>query len=78
MEFNLTFWQCVLLMPPVMLATTLPVSFNGWGVRELAMIYVLKSANIPSGTALALSIQFGIIGILLWTIGLIFWIKYEI
>lgn len=77
MDPGLSFYQCVLLMPPVMLATAVPIAFNGWGVRELAMIYVLGFANISSEAALALSIQFGTIGLLLWSIGLIFWIPVK-
>jgi len=73
MDLGLTYNHCILLMPPVMLATSIPITFNGWGVREIAMIYMLGLVNIPSETALALSIQFGIIGMLLWSIGLIVW-----
>ena len=74
MDPGLTFVQCALFMPPVMFATALPIAFNGWGVRELAMIYMLGFANVQSEAALALSVQFGTIGLLLWSIGLIFWI----
>jgi glycosyltransferase 2 family protein len=74
MEPSLTFYQCILLMPPVMLLTAMPIAFNGWGVRELAMIYVLGFANITAEAALALSVQFGTIGLLLWSMGLLFWI----
>ena len=72
MDLGLTFLQFILLMPPVMLATCLPIAYNGWGIREISMIYVLSLVHIPSETALALSVQFGIVGILLWSIGLIF------
>jgi len=77
MDPALTFYQCILLMPPVMLLTAIPIAFNGWGVRELAMVYVLGFAGISPEAALALSIQFGIIGLLLWSIGLIFWIPVK-
>jgi len=59
------------------LATAIPIAFNGWGVRELAMIYVLGFVNISSEAALALSVQFGTIGLLLWSIGLFFWIPIK-
>ncbi len=74
---ELAFYQCLLLMPPVMLATAMPVAFNGWGIREVAMIYVLGFVSIPSEAAFALSVQFGSIGLLLWSIGLIFWIPVK-
>lgn len=74
MEPGLAFYQCILLMPPVMLLTAIPIAFNGWGVRELAMIYVLGFASITPEAALALSVQFGTIGLLLWSMGILFWI----
>ena len=42
------------------------------------MIYFLGFANVPSETALALSVQFGIIGVLLWSIGLLFWLRLRL
>jgi uncharacterized protein (TIRG00374 family) len=74
---KLTMFECMLLMPPVMLATAIPIAFNGWGIRELAMIYVLGFANISSESAFALSVQFGTIGLLLWSIGLALWIPVK-
>ena len=77
MDPGLTLFECMLLMPPVMLATAIPVAFNGWGIRELAMIYVLGFANISSESAFALSVQFGTIGLMLWSIGLALWIPVK-
>jgi len=78
MQYYLTIIQCLILLPPIMLVATLPISFNGWGIREISMIYLLNYVNIPTETALALSIQFGIIGILLWSIGIVFWVRFKI
>lgn len=77
MEPGLTYYQCLLFMPPVMFVTAFPIAFNGWGIRELAMVYMLGFANISTEAALALSIQFGTIGLLLWSIGLVFWIPVK-
>jgi glycosyltransferase 2 family protein len=78
MDPGLSMIDCMLLMPPVMLATAIPVAFNGWGIRELAMIYVLGFASISSESAFALSVQFGTIGLLMWSIGLLMWIPVKI
>ena len=72
-EIQLHFLYYIMLMPPVMLAASIPISYNGWGIREVAMIYMFGLAEIPAEKALMLSIQFGIVGILLWSLGLLFW-----
>ncbi len=77
MDPGLSFYQCLLFMPPVMLATAIPIAFNGWGIRELAMIYVLGFVNISSEAAFVLSVQFGTIGLMLWSIGLLLWIPVK-
>ena len=51
----------LLLAPLVTLVTTVPISVGGWGVREGAMVTALGLVNIPPSVALAVSIQFGLI-----------------
>ncbi|GAB1594600.1 lysylphosphatidylglycerol synthase transmembrane domain-containing protein [Lysobacter claricitrinus] len=40
-------------------ASMLPISVNGWGVREGAMVLGLSVLGVPKATALAISILFG-------------------
>ncbi len=51
----------VLLAPMVTLVTTIPISVAGWGVREGAMVTALGLIGVPAATALTISIQFGLI-----------------
>jgi hypothetical protein len=76
MGTSLTYQECLLLITPAQFITTMPITFNGWGIREVSIIYMLSIVNIPTDTALVLSIQYGLIGLLLWSIGLISWALY--
>ena len=40
--------------------SSLPISVNGWGVRETASVFVLQYFNIPTEQALAISILIGL------------------
>jgi uncharacterized membrane protein YbhN (UPF0104 family) len=46
-------------MPAVILATTLPISFGGWGVREGLLVVLLGHVGVATSDALALSLLFG-------------------
>ena len=52
--------DCVILVPPVILVSVLPISMAGWGVREGAMITALGFVGVSSTDALALSLVFGL------------------
>ena len=51
--------QCVALMPVVVLATAVPISIAGWGVREVAMVAVLASVGVAREDALLISVLYG-------------------
>lgn len=51
----------LVLIPPVLLATMLPLSFAGWGVREGTMVALFGAVGVAPGEALALSIAFGLL-----------------
>jgi uncharacterized membrane protein YbhN (UPF0104 family) len=52
--------DCLLLMPPVMLVSAVPVSVAGWGVREGAMVVALGFVGVPPAQAFAISVLFGL------------------
>ena len=65
----------MVLVPPAVLASLVPLSFAGWGVREGAMIALMGSIGIVPEEALALSVAFGVLlligslpGGLLWLV----------
>lgn len=64
MGASVGFYQMLLLMPPVMLMSMLPVSLAGWGVREGAMIFALGYIGIPQEQAFAISILMGLVSLL--------------
>lgn len=57
---NLPLVAALCLVPPVILATALPVSIAGWGIREGAMVGVLGLIGISAEAALAVSVLFGL------------------
>jgi uncharacterized membrane protein YbhN (UPF0104 family) len=61
------------IMPAVTLATTLPISFGGWGVREGVLVLLLGHLGVAAGGALALSLLFGLGGVLCGLPGLVVW-----
>lgn len=51
----------IVLIPPVILASVIPLSFAGWGVREGAMIAMLGTIGVGATEAIALSVLFGLV-----------------
>jgi len=56
--------ESLLLIPPVILLTMLPISVGGWGVREVSMVGFLALVGVPKEAALTISVQFGLLLIL--------------
>jgi len=73
-DLDVTVVNCIVLMPPVMLVTTLPISIAGWGVREGAMVAAFALVGVTSEDALVLSFMFGIIAVLFAIPGGITWL----
>jgi uncharacterized membrane protein YbhN (UPF0104 family) len=57
-----------------LLMSMLPISFGGWGVREIAFVYLLGAAGVSAEAALSLSIAFGLLRVLLGLIGGLTWV----
>jgi len=71
---EITWLDCMVLMPPVILATTIPISIAGWGVREGAMVAAFALVGVPSDGALVMSLTLGLIGIIMMIPGGAFWL----
>jgi uncharacterized membrane protein YbhN (UPF0104 family) len=56
--------DCLVLMQPVTLLAALPISIGGWGVREAAVVTLFGFVGVPSSAALVLSLQIGLINII--------------
>ena len=57
---QLTLINSMVLIPLVLLVTTLPISIAGWGVREASMVTAFGFIGIAPENALILSVVFGL------------------
>ena len=62
------------LTPAALLIAMLPISFGGWGVRELTFVYLLGAAGINAERALSLSIAFGLLRVVVGALGGLTWV----
>jgi uncharacterized membrane protein YbhN (UPF0104 family) len=69
-----SFVQMLLLVPPVMLITMLPVSIAGWGLREASMTIVFTSAGLAQADGFLLSLLIGIAQLAVGVIGGALWL----
>jgi len=65
----------LVLIPPAILLTILPISFAGWGVREGALIGLFLMIGIDKNLVAAMSLIYGVILIIAALPGLVFYIK---
>ena len=56
----LSFLDCMLLVPPALLLSALPVSLSGWGVREGALAGGFALIGAPPADIVAISILYGL------------------
>ena len=75
LRIDLNIIDCLVLIPPVILITTIPISIAGWGVREGAMVAVLAYAGVSEGDAFILSLLLGISILIASLPGGLIWIK---
>jgi uncharacterized membrane protein YbhN (UPF0104 family) len=73
---QLSYIDALLLVLPVMLIVTIPISIAGWGVRESALVLAFSYAGLPEGDGLLVSVLMGgamfavgILGGLVWLVG---------
>jgi uncharacterized membrane protein YbhN (UPF0104 family) len=58
------FAEFCVVIPPVLVASTVPISIGGWGTREVAMISALATVGIDPHSSLAVSVSLGVASIL--------------
>lgn len=66
--------QCLLVVPLALLATVVPISVAGWGVREGAFVAGFGFVGVPASGALALSVLFGLLNTLVYLPGGLVWL----
>jgi uncharacterized protein (TIRG00374 family) len=73
MGAEVSIWQCMLIVPTVMLISLLPFSVAGWGLRESAMATGFSLVHAPPASALAASLIYGILTLVLALPGGVLW-----
>jgi hypothetical protein len=68
------FLQMLLLLSPVSMIATVPISIAGWGVRESALVLAFSYAGLPEGDALIISVLLGISMFATGAIGGLVWL----
>jgi uncharacterized protein (TIRG00374 family) len=68
------FAHSLLLVPPVVLVATIPISIAGWGVRESALVLAFAYAGLSESDGLVVSILFGAAYFAVGTIGGAVWL----
>ena len=74
LKLEVSFLDCLTFFPPVMLATTLPISIAGWGVREGAMVAAFGLIGVSQGGAVVLSLLAGILAVVACLPGGLIWL----
>ncbi len=77
LRIDLDFGAALVIVPAVMLVSMAPISFAGWGVREGAMIVGLGLAGIVAPDALAVSVAFGLLQLVLGLLGGALWLAHR-
>jgi uncharacterized protein (TIRG00374 family) len=73
MGAEVSIWQCLLIVPTVMLIALLPFSVAGWGLRESAMATGFSLIHAPAAAAVAASVMFGVLTLLISLPGGLLW-----
>jgi uncharacterized protein (TIRG00374 family) len=71
---NVTVLECLVLVPPVILLMTVPISIAGFGVREGAMVAAFGYVGVESHSALVLSLLFAVVNYAAALPGGLFWL----
>jgi len=56
-------WDLLMVLPPVILASTLPISLGGWGTREIAMVAAMGTVGVQAEAAILASVMLGVASI---------------
>ncbi len=74
LKIPLDFVACLLMVPLCTLIQVIPISFNGWGVREGVYVYYFNQVGLPRESALAFSIVAAGLVVTLSISGLFVWL----
>jgi glycosyltransferase 2 family protein len=66
--------DALILVPPVMLISIIPISIAGWGVREGLMVVAFGYAGLPQSDGLMVSLLIGFAMFIVGIFGAIWWV----
>ena len=72
---DISLLDCLVLIPPVMLVTTIPISVAGWGVREAAMVFAFGFVGVDGDSAVILSLLLGVLILIASLPGALLWLR---
>jgi uncharacterized protein (TIRG00374 family) len=75
LKIPLEFVACLLMVPLCSLIQAIPISFNGWGLREGVYVYYFSQVGLPRESALAFSIVAAGLVVFLSISGLFVWLS---
>lgn len=67
----------LVIIPPAILLTVLPISFAGWGVREGALVVLFLMVGVDQTLVLAMSLLYGLLLILAALPGVVFYLRSQ-
>lgn len=71
---ELSLIHCLVMVPPVIFISMVPISIAGWGVREGAMVAAFGFVGVPAADALVVSLTFGVLLAITGAPGGIMWL----
>jgi hypothetical protein len=66
-------WTSLVVVPPVIVSMHLPMSYAGWGTREVGAVVLLPLAGVPAEAALVMSVLYGLLILCSGIAGLLLW-----
>ncbi len=73
-DIDVTWLECLALVPTVILVMVLPISIAGWGLREGAMVSAFALVGVSVEDALVLSLGFGFATVVVGLPGAFIWL----
>jgi uncharacterized membrane protein YbhN (UPF0104 family) len=77
LNLTLSVWDCLAIVPSVLLVMVIPISFAGWGLREGAMVVLLGYLGTAADMSLAVSLMYGVVTIVAALPGSLFWLWWR-
>lgn len=71
--YAIGFLTCLVIVPPIIVSMHLPLSYGGWGVREVGAVALLPFGGVPAGVAFLMSVLYGLVILSSGLVGLVLW-----